>query len=324
MAAALYGPQGFYRSAGAPAHHFRTAAHTGGAWAAAVAALIELADNALGRPQGFTVVEMGAGHGELLAGLADAAPARWGLVGVDVAPRPERLAADIRWLPELPDAFDGMLLAVEWLDVVPVDVVELTDDGPRVVEVRTDGEERTGGPPAAADGAWLDRWWPLAEVGDRAEVGRSRDESWRDAVSRLRHGVALAVDYPAVPARDVAGTLTGYKEGRQVLPVPDGSMDITAHVLFESLAGDGALIPQREALHRLGLRGRRPSYEGDASRYLAGLSRAGDESELLDPGGLGGFSWLLTAKGMPLPDIVATGQASNAGGPNATSRTPSE
>jgi SAM-dependent MidA family methyltransferase len=296
MATALYGPGGFYRSSGAPARHFRTAAHTGLAWATAIAALVDRVHADLGRPAGFTVVEVGAGSGELLEGLAAVASHRWELIGVDVAPRPDRLPASIDWRSELPDSFVGVLLAVEWLDVVPVDVVELTEHGPRLVEVRADGAERTGSALSDRDSDWLDRWWPLVEAGDRAEVGLPRDEAWREAVARLQSGVAVAIDYATVPARDVAGTLTGYKEGRQVVPVPDGSMDITAHVLFESL-GLGNLLTQREALRRLGVRGDRPAYAGDSASYLAALSRAGDEAELIDTSGLGAFKWLVQAVG---------------------------
>lgn len=300
MAAALYGPTGFYRASGAPARHFRTAAHTGPPWAAAIATLIERVHEGLDRPEDFTVVDMGAGGGELLTGLVEAAADRWRLVGVDVAPRPDGLPPQVTWQSTLPDRFVGVLIAVEWLDVVPVDVVELTDDGPRLVEVALDGEERIGAPVPGSDLAWLDRWWSLAEVGDRAEVGQPRDEAWADAVSRLERGVAVAIDYAAVPGRDVAGTLTGYKDGRQVVAVPDGSMDITAHVLFESLS-TGALLTQREALRRLGVRGERPPYDADSAGYLTALSRAGDEAELIDPGGLGAFMWLVETMGTRNP-----------------------
>jgi SAM-dependent MidA family methyltransferase len=303
MAAALYGPAGFYRTAGAPGRHFRTAAHTGAVWARAIARLVDRVDVALGRPDDFTVVEMGAGGGELLAGLAALGPDRWSLVGVDVAPRPAGLPAQLDWRDETPASFAGVLLAVEWLDVVPVDVVERTEDGARIVEVNDAGEERLGPLLVAEDRDWLARWWPLPEVGDRAEIGRPRDEAWRNAVARIDRGVAVAVDYAAVPARDVAGTLTGYQEGRQVVPVPDGSMDITAHVRFESLVADTerVVLSQRDALRRLGVDGRRPSYDGEATSYLEDLSRAGDEAELIDPSGLGAFTWLVQAIGTSNP-----------------------
>jgi SAM-dependent MidA family methyltransferase len=305
MADALYGAHGFYRSAGAPAAHFRTAAHVSVAWSQAWRRLLDQVDAALDG-ETFVVVEVGAGGGELLGALAVDAPDRWRLVGVDVCPRPPGLPARVEWQTTPPQEWTGALLAVEWLDVVPVDVVERAENGLRLVEVAPDGGERAELPVPAADDAWLQRWWLPAEVGDRAEVGRSRDHAWAKAVARLTRGVAVAVDYAADPSRDVAGTLTGYRDGRQLLPVPDGSCDLTAHVLLESCAAavagvDTLLLSQRDALRRLGVSGRRPSYGGDARSYLAELSRAGENAELLDPDGLGGFTWLLQAKGVALP-----------------------
>ena len=304
---ALYGATGFYRSSGAPGRHFRTAAHSSPLWAKALGELATRVDRALGEPDGFTVVDMGAGGGELLAGLSATAPDRWRLVGVDVASRPESLPQRVHWLAEPPVDVVGLVVAVEWLDVVPVDVVELSDDGPRLVEVTHDGDERLGAPPSEADREWLARWWPLAEVGDRAEIGRSRDTAWSGLVATtLARGVAVAIDYAAEPSRDVAGTLTGYRDGRQILPVPDGSCDITAHVLMASCADavrdvDSRLVSQRDALLALGLSGDRPPYGGNPQEYVAALSQASAAAELLDPHGLGAFTWLVHARGLPVP-----------------------
>ena len=306
MQDALYGDTGFYRASGAPARHFRTSAHASPLWAAAIAELAGRVDRDLGEPSDFTVVDIGGGGGELLTGLCALAPDRWRLIGVDVAARPAALPDRVQWLTDLPGGIAGLVIAVEWLDVVPVDVVELTDDGLRLVEVADDGEERLGDVPDADDVAWVQRWWPLHDVGDRAEVGRPRDDAWRSAVHTLTRGVALAVDYAVVPARDVAGTMTGYREGRQIAPVPDGSCDVTAHVLMESCATAAAdvetlLTTQRDALRALGVSGDRPAYDGDPQGYVAALSRAGEAAELLDPHGLGGFQWLVHARGCPLP-----------------------
>jgi SAM-dependent MidA family methyltransferase len=100
--------------------------------------------------------------------------------------------------------------------------------------------------------------------------------------------------------------LTGYRSGRQVAPVPDGTCDITAHVLFESLvesvdADEARLLSQRDALLDLGVSARRPDYAGEPASYLRALGAAGEAAELLDPGGLGGFTWLVHAKGMRSP-----------------------
>jgi SAM-dependent MidA family methyltransferase len=77
MDRALYGEGGFYLAAGAPATAFRTAARASPLWAAAMLALASRVDAALGFPAEFSVVDVGAGGGELLAGLAGSAPARW-------------------------------------------------------------------------------------------------------------------------------------------------------------------------------------------------------------------------------------------------------
>jgi SAM-dependent MidA family methyltransferase len=305
MHGALYGECGFYVAPGAPATAFRTAAHASPLWASALLRLANTVDSSLGFPAEFTVVDVGAGGGELLSGLVGDAPDRWSLLGVDLAPRPVALPDRVHWQPEAPGSVTGLLVAVELLDVVPLDVVELTDDGRRLVEVDRAGVERLGPAPSAEDLTWLDRWWPVADIGDRAEVGVTRDAAWRGLTATLDRGLAVAVDYAAVPARDLAGTLTAYRGGRQQLPVPDGSCDLTAHVLFESLRDDGdMLLTQREALRSLGISASRPAYDGDSSAYLQALSRAGEAAELTDPDGLGGFGWLCHPVGVnsPLPD----------------------
>jgi len=304
MSEALYGEHGFYTASGAPAAHFRTAAHASPIWADAILQVLRRV--AADVDDDFTVVEVGAGGGELLGAIAVQAPAGWRLVGVDICPRPAELPSRVEWQREAPPEFAGVLLAVEWLDVVPVDVVECADDAVRFVETTADGREQLGAVIDASDRDWLDRWWPLAEVGDRAEIGRSRDEAWAAAVECLHRGVAVAVDYAADPRRDVAGTLTGYRAGRQVAPVPDGSCDITAHVLMAACAAAASadstrLLSQREALQALGVSADRPSYDGDPQSYLAALSRAGAAAELLDRGGLGAFTWLVQAKGVASP-----------------------
>jgi SAM-dependent MidA family methyltransferase len=205
----------------------------------------------------------------------------------------------------------GLLVANEWLDDVPLDVVELTADGPRLVLVDEAGTEAPGPAPDPADAAWLARWWPLAEVGDRAEVGRTRDEAWAAAVGRLERGVAVAVDYGhEAGSRPSGGTLTGYRAGAQVRPVPDGSCDLTAHVALDAVAvagrtagaGDTRLDDQRSALMSLGVDPRRPPLDpADPAAYLAALRRAGEAAELTDRAGLGRFGWLVQGVGMTVP-----------------------
>ncbi|MFC0056694.1 SAM-dependent methyltransferase [Streptomyces actinomycinicus] len=241
--AALYGPGGFYRRPEGPAGHFRTSVHASPLFARAVARLLCRVDAALGRPSALDFVDVGAGRGELVRGVLAALPpdvaARVRAYAVEIADRPAGLDRRITWLSELPDAVTGLLFANEWLDNVPVDVAEVDAAGvPRLVLVAPDGSERLGEPVAGAEADWLARWWPLpAEEGLRAEIGLPRDRAWAAAVDRVERGLAVAVDYAhTADTRPPFGTLTGFREGRETAPVPDGSCDITAHVALDACA----------------------------------------------------------------------------------------
>lgn len=259
---------------------------------------------------------MGAGRGELLVALRRIAP-HLELIGVDVADRPEALPPSIAWGPEVPEGGDALLVANEWLDNVPADVAQVDEHGvPRLVEVdvRT-GREELGAAVHGDDARWLDRWWPLlgAEPGARAEIGTTRDAAWARAIERLGRGVAVAIDYGHLGGeRPPYGSLTGYRQGRQVPPVPDGTCDVTCHVAMDAVAAAGeaagargtVLTTQRRALRALGVDGRRPPYElarTDPARYLAGLRDAGEAGELTASGGLGDFHWLAQGVGMDVP-----------------------
>jgi SAM-dependent MidA family methyltransferase len=301
MTQALYGPGGFYRDPAGPAAHFRTSAHASPLFAAALAQLAR-------RERLTTVVDIGAGRGELLTAMAAIDPDLQ-LVAVELADRPAGLASAIEWRSDPPAGRTAALVvANEWLDNVPLDVVEVGADGrPRVVLVHPKTGEQTLGPePAAADLRWLGRWWPLPGMpGYRAEIGHSRDEAWAGLLRGLAPGsLAIAIDYGhELATRPAGGTLTGYRQGRQVAPIPDGSCDLTAHVAFDSLAVTAKTVgavpapirTQRAALTELGLSGGRPApmdAQSDPRGYLAELAHAGEAAELLDPAGLGGFGWL--------------------------------
>ncbi|MET8356812.1 SAM-dependent methyltransferase [Micromonospora sp. NPDC005171] len=260
---------------------------------------------------------------------------------VEYADRPENLPEEINWTAESPDEINGLLIATEWLDNVPLDVTVHTGDGWRYVLVDPDsGVETIGGPVTPADLDWLTTWWPSpaspasvdsdltggststdatsgSESGFRAEIGRTRDEAWANAVRQISRGLAVAVDYGHLrESRPVDGTLTGYRGGRQVPPVPDGSSDVTAHVAMDSVASAGAavarcaysLVLQREALRALGADGGRPplSLAGtDPVGYVRALAAASAVAELTDPAGLGGHLWLRQPVGIPLGPAVA-------------------
>lgn len=311
MSRALYGPHGFFVSGAGPAGHFRTSANASPVLAAAVLRLLARVDDLLGRPDRLDFVDVGAGRGELLTGVLAGAPTdlhdRLHPVAVELAPRPPFLPDQIDWQDTPPDRVTGLLIATEWLDNVPLDVVV----GDRYVEVDpATGDERPGGPVDPADAAWLDRWWPPSDDGRRREVGRGRDDAWAGAVRAVERGLAVAVDYGhLLDHRPFDGTLTGYRAGRQVSPIPDGSQDVTAHVALDAVALAGSavagrpyqLMTQRQALRALGADGGRPpiSQAGvDPVGYVRALAAASAAAELMAPGGLGDHWWLLQPVGI--------------------------
>jgi len=330
MDQALYGHGGFFHRPEGPAGHFRTSVQASPLFARAVMRLLGLVDDALGRPATLDLVDVGAGRGELLVGLLELLPGtgladRVRLSGVELAARPPALPPTVRWLAELPEDLVGLVVANEWLDDVPVDVVQVGPDG-TVVQVLVEpgtGHESPGGPVGVPDSGWLARWWPLdaTRPGARAEVGRPRDRAWADAVRAVSAGLALAVDYGHLRAERVAGehaagTLAGFRDGRAVAAVPDGSCDVTAHVAVDACAAAGeeagatrtVLLRQRDALRSLGVEAGRPDpglASADPASYARALTAASQAAELLEPAGLGGFWWLLQTVGpVTLPDVL--------------------
>ncbi len=291
-AAALYGDEGFYRTQ-LPTDHFRTSATSSAVFAGAILALL--------RREGLsTVTDFGAGNGELLTALHVRDP-QLSLSGVEIRPRPVTLPDAVAWTDTPPDRLDGLVIANELLDNHPCEVVELDESGTvRVVEVQPSTlEERLGERADDEITDWLDCWWPLNERGQRAEVGIARETWWADLCDRVGDGVTLAIDYGHLRSeRPLDGTLTSYRAGRQTAPSLDGNHDVTAHVAVDALAAavHGTLSTQRDALSELGISGARPSLtlaETDPRGYVEALSAAGDAADLMAPGGLGGFWWVL-------------------------------
>lgn len=290
-----------------PASHFSTSVN--GKMADRIALLVRDVDERLGHPADFTVVDIGCGDGRLLSLVRDrcgdrAERMRW--IGIDV--RPVRVAGVEAIVAEVPaelsvPSIHGLVMAHEWLDEIPCDVVERDGEGvDRLILVERDGTEVQGPPLGDEDACaelgvdaretreWIDRWWPLAEPGDRAEIGVPRDSAWAWLARLVDTGTLLATDYGHVrrerEGRHRHGTLAAYRAGRLVRPAADGSVNLTAHVAVDSLAAalpGTRITTQREeiAVGPVGDDARAVEIE----RYFASL-------RLRDPGRLGGVSWL--------------------------------
>lgn len=285
--AALYADGGFYLGQW-PGRHFATATHLGTDVARVV--------TRIARRCGLdTVVDIGAGGGELVTALHALEPAL-SLVAVELRPRPAGVPGPVRWLQQVPDRLHGLVLGLELLDTVPCPVVEVDADGhPRVLLVDpATGCERMGAELGGHDRVWLERWWPVGRPGMRAEVGRARDDAWAALVGRLQHGVAVAVDYGHLRStRPASGSLRAYLRGRRVPVTYDGRVDITADVAVDAVAHrvGGCVHRQRDLLDEQ-LPGPRTGPVGGGLQELAADGR---RAQVRAVGGLGELSWVISA-----------------------------
>lgn len=245
---AAYGTDGFWTRQ-QPGAHFRTGAGTGPSIAATVAGL---ADRIPGLQ---AVVDVGTGDGALLTRLGAVRPDLV-LVGVDRRPRPPGLAPAVGWCQDHWDVRAGrwehgpqtwlsgtpgpaLLMAHEWLDDLPAQVVVRSGGTWAAVEVDGHGREQVAAPITGSAAAWSARWWP---TGRRAELGLTRDRAWASLVAAAvpTGGSALAVDYGHLFSdRPLDGTLAAYAKGRRHPPRPDPRLNLTAHVAVDALAAAG-------------------------------------------------------------------------------------
>lgn len=285
-----------------PSTHFTTSA--GPLVAERIADLVREVGDRLGHPPDLTIIDIGCGEGRLLSLVRErcgelAERARW--IGIDVRPlRAQGIEAVIAEVPaDLADVpVRGVVMAHEWLDEIPCDVVERDGAGvDRIVLVDREGTETLGpaidddqacaelGVDAREARSWLEQWWPLRETGDRAEVGASRDHAWAWMCGLVGAGTALATDYGHLGATR-GSTLTGYRAGRLARPAPDGSINLTAHVALDACVAavpGTALTYQRHELPAVTI-GNSPT-AADVELHFASL-------RLRDPARLGGVGWL--------------------------------
>ncbi|HET8787067.1 MAG TPA: SAM-dependent methyltransferase [Candidatus Limnocylindrales bacterium] len=337
MALALYDPEGgYYRSADprpGRAGDFITAPELHPIFGELMAVAVEDAWAALGRPQAFIVVEHGAGEGALALPMLRELPAtiRYHPVDVDerrVARVRERLAeaglAD-RLLDALPGSpFDGVILANEVLDALPVHRVRRRGDNLRelAVDVTADGAfvEVEVDPTTSALAERLHAEGVELVDGQTAEVALGIDEWIRAAVAPLRRGLVILIDYGASvtelydPVHRREGTLQGYIRHRLSNDPYRfvGRQDLTAHVDVTAVqrAAEAAgldtlgVTTQAEALMGLGIEERLRRVQADPATNIEeyALLRA-SLVRLLDPAAMGRFQVMAFGRGWPAGEM---------------------
>lgn len=329
---------------------FVTSPEVGALFGALVARYLDDAWHRLGEPDPFVVVEAGAGRGRLASDVLRALPAcapalRYVLVErsavlrteqrelLTIEPADEALGPVVRstdpddvdeWVPgtgpivasidELPGiAFEGVVVANELLDNLPVRIVERTDGGWLEVRVGLErgrlGELLVPAETGLAAEADVVAGGALVQSGIRLPVPTVLAD-WVAAVAGvLRRGEVLLLDY----ADDGAGlaergqgqwlrTYRLHERGGDPLEAP-GSQDITCDVPLEYLRAvatrAGFVVAhettQTEWLADLGIDAlveegravwRERAHLGDLAA-IAGRSRVGEAAALVDPDGLG-------------------------------------
>jgi SAM-dependent MidA family methyltransferase len=338
MQLALYDPAaGYYRSASARpgrAGDFLTAPEAHPIFGQAMARHVEDVWQALARPAGFTIREMGSGSGALaeglLGGLAADGSALAGTVRyrpLEVEPRRieelgTRLAsAGLAGAVEADDgtAIDGVIIANEVLDALPTHRVFQRGGELREVFVGAgdagfvDVEGQPSTPALAARLAAEDI--ELAD-GQAAEICLEVDAWVAAAAAGLARGVLLVIDYghPAADLYDQVrrpnGTLAAYL-GQRVHADPYhavGRQDLTAHVdvtAVERAAMAARLrhlgtTTQGQFLAALGageiLVGLQTGPSSDLQAYLEARSAL---VRMIDPAAMGGFRVMAFGRGLP-------------------------
>jgi SAM-dependent MidA family methyltransferase len=299
-----YGTQGYWQTA-QPQEHFRTASTSTPQLAELVVALLRA------HPRIEAVVEVGAGDGWLLADLAAARP-ELALSAIEIRDRPARYPPQVRWVRDTWDVGTGrwrsdrapallarldrptLIVCVEWLDDLPCQIGARDGIDWRVLEVDPDGNERFGALLDRDDQAWAQRWWP---TGQRVEIGRSRDHAWAAAIAPLRRhgGLGLLIDYGhSGEARPVNGSLTGYRAGRQVDPLPSPELNLTAHVAVDSVAAAGERVGGDTLMFsRLGRVARDLLPDSSLADPLGDLVRRSQRAALEDPQVWGNHWWVV-------------------------------
>ncbi|MCY4324929.1 MAG: SAM-dependent methyltransferase, partial [Betaproteobacteria bacterium] len=202
------------------------------------------------------IIEIGAGSGKMLRDMAGELTGL-GVEGceyltVDTSARLTRMqdetlaeVAGFRRLNELPQNFQGLIIANEVLDALPCRVLRREEDGwrQRGVAVDEDGSFvwQSGPEAAAADSRRLGS--RISSPGYETEINRQAEALVTSLCECLTDGVLLIIDYGFAAAeyyhpQRSYGTLRSYRQHRVTDDVlaRAGECDLTAHIDFSAIA----------------------------------------------------------------------------------------
>ena len=330
MGMALYDPVGGYFTTGPLRSHeqgdFLTSPEVSSEFGAMLARHVEREYERLDCPDGFTVLEAGAGSGSLLDALLRELSFRPRAVAVE-ASRAAREAIAAR-LPEVevvpPDRLPGRLLGVvianELIDNLPMAVAVRDGDGWTERWIALDSAELVlvEAPARPEVVAWLDAYAAATPCGGVVECQLEAEAWLTGMIGRLVSGSILVIDYgdtdEGLSQRRREGTLRTYRShhlGPYPLDEP-GATDMTADVNFSALLGiaqgsgmECELLRQRDFLNRLGLGARlrrlrekelELARSGGSIERLRVRSKVKEIETLLHPRGLGDFLLLVARR----------------------------
>ena len=261
----------------------------------------------LDRPDGFSVVEAGAGRGTLARSVLAAAPGCLAAGRYVAVERSDALRSDhpagVESAADLPDGpLIGVVVANELLDNLAFRLLEAGDGAWHEVRVGVGGDDLVEVMGEAVDLRGL----PEPVEGARIPL-QDEAAAWVNrALGLLDRGAVLAFDYASTTA-DMASrpwdewlrTYRGHQRGGHPLDAP-GSQDVTVEVAVDQLPGRPTATTQAAFLRVHGIddlvdEGRRRWEEGAATGDLAALrarSRITESEALLDESGLGAFTSL--------------------------------
>ena len=311
MSLALYGDGGFYSSSGRAGRRgdFITSPEVGPLFGAVLARAVDDVWIRCGRPDNFSIVEVGAGPGTLARTIVAAAPEcleKGTYIAVEVSDTQRALHPDsVVSVSSMPTHItNGVIIANELFDNMPFDLW-VYDEGWRqshIIDTPQGFAEvlKTADVPPCLPSR--------VSHGSRAPVHTDAVNWLHAALSSLTHGALIAIDYctpttaevASMPWREWLRTYAQHERGVHYLKNA-GDQDITTQVCIDQLAAvrePDAVRSQSQFLQLWGIdelveEGRREWEKAAASPTVAAIkmrSRVTEAEALLDMTGLGNFT----------------------------------